>query len=235
LAREARIAGSTPETKVAKRVMASTKSRIGPSMRMSIQNGGRVLAMAPLKSFTPIAASPTPSTAPMPARASGSVRNWRMIRPRVAPTAVRMPTSFARMAACESSRLATLAQAMSSTRNTANSMVISSWRGSLPMMESVYGSTYAVMSLLVSGFCWATRRATPATSTPAASRVTPGLRRPKTSHPSSSARRAGIARRRGTQICSATGNAKRFGMMPITSAGSALTRMLRPMMERSPP
>ena len=56
-----------------------------------------------------------------------------MTAEREAPSAVRMPTSFVRCAARSSNRLATLAQAMSSTKNTAPSIVYSNCRGSVPM------------------------------------------------------------------------------------------------------
>ncbi len=46
-----------------------------------------------------------------------------MVRARLAPSAVRMATSLLRDAVRASSRLATLAQAMSSTPNTAASIV----------------------------------------------------------------------------------------------------------------
>ncbi len=55
-----------------------------------------------------------------PASDSSRLSNnvWRMMRPRLAPSASRTPISFCRAAARAISRLATLAQAISSTRPT---------------------------------------------------------------------------------------------------------------------
>jgi hypothetical protein len=50
-----------------------------------------------------------------------SVRSWRTSRSREAPSALRMAISFPRAAARDSSRLATLAQAISRTKPTAPS------------------------------------------------------------------------------------------------------------------
>ena len=63
-------------------------------------------------------ASSNPSTAPRNDMTTASVTSWRMRRPRLAPSARRMPISFCRPDARASSMLATFAQAISSTRPT---------------------------------------------------------------------------------------------------------------------
>ena len=65
------------------------------------------------------AASSRPAIPPISASTRLSVSSWRTSRPRVAPSDNRMPISFRRAADLASSRLATFAQAMSSTRPTA--------------------------------------------------------------------------------------------------------------------
>ena len=77
-----------------------------------------------------------------PARESNtlSVSNWRTMRPRPAPIAARMANSRLRPVARTSSRLATLAHAISSTSPTAPSIVSSELRAS-PMMLSRNGPT----------------------------------------------------------------------------------------------
>ena len=80
-------------------------------------------AIARLNVRTPKYAAAMPKAVPTAARTNASVRNCLTTAPRDAPSAVRMPTSFVRCAARSSSRLATFAQAMSSTKNTAPSIV----------------------------------------------------------------------------------------------------------------
>ena len=67
----------------------------------------------------PTAARAMPSGAEAAPSKTLSVSSWRTIRPRPAPRAARTDISRARAVARASSRLATLAQAMSSTRVTA--------------------------------------------------------------------------------------------------------------------
>ena len=77
-----------------------------------------------------------------PARESNtlSVSNWRTMRARPAPSAERIANSRLRTVARTSSRLATLAQEISSTSPTAPSIISSELRAS-PMMLSRNGPT----------------------------------------------------------------------------------------------
>ena len=67
----------------------------------------------------PTQASAMPSGAETAPSSRLSVSSWRMMRPRPAPRAARTDISRARAVARASSRLATLAQAISSTKVTA--------------------------------------------------------------------------------------------------------------------
>src|SRR5262249_37284603 len=60
----------------------------------------------------------TPTAAPSAAMTNAAVRSWRTSRPRLAPTARRMPISRCRPEARASSMLATFAHAISSTSPT---------------------------------------------------------------------------------------------------------------------
>ena len=74
----------------------------------------------------PAKATNHPNTPLMIDRMTLSIRSWRTIRPRPAPTAIRMEISRDRAAARDKSMLATSAQAISSTKPTANSMAMNS-------------------------------------------------------------------------------------------------------------
>ena len=69
-----------------------------------------------------------------------SVSTWLMMRPREPPSAARMAISRLRPVARTSSRLATLAQAISSTKPTAPISTNSDWR-TLRTSTSPIGST----------------------------------------------------------------------------------------------
>ncbi len=60
-----------------------------------------------------------PATPPIADSNRHSVSNWRKMRPRVAPSAVRIPISLWRSSVCARRRPARLAQAISSTAATA--------------------------------------------------------------------------------------------------------------------
>ena len=84
-------------------------------MRYGTSSAGTRARSAPI----PRAASAMPSGAETAPSTTLSVSSWRTIRPRPAPIAARTDISRARAVARASSRLATLAQAMSSTKVTA--------------------------------------------------------------------------------------------------------------------
>ncbi|MSR21474.1 MAG: hypothetical protein EXR91_10975 [Gemmatimonadetes bacterium] len=93
------------------------------STRNTIQKGGFVGAIARSNHVTPSQATPVPRTAATAAIARASRSICRTTCVRLAPIAVRMPTSRVLTAARASRRLATLAHAMRSTRETVASML----------------------------------------------------------------------------------------------------------------
>ena len=70
--------------------------------------------------ITPVSQTFSKSPAAVPSKASSrlSARSWRTMRPRSAPIASRMASSLRRLEARASSRLETLAHAISSTNPT---------------------------------------------------------------------------------------------------------------------
>ena len=78
--------------------------------------------------WTPHQASSRPRPAPSAASTRLSVSSWRAMRPRPAPSAARTASSRRRPVARTSSRLATFAQAMISTKATAPSSSSSAGR-----------------------------------------------------------------------------------------------------------
>ena len=139
--------------------------------------------MAALNTILGIHAVST-SPAPPPARASKvlSVSNWRITRPRLAPSESRRPISFCRLTARARSRLAKFAQTINNTRLTA------------PMSNAITGTTFPrVLGLmyeagdmttlkpwLVAGYSNSRRRDRTVISACACSRVTPDFKRPAT-------------------------------------------------------
>ena len=104
-----------------------------------------------------------------------------MTRQRVAPSAMRTAISRARCAERDSSRLATLAQAMSSTNPTAPIMDRNTARIGPPLNRSLKVATaMRVTSLFVSGYWAASRPAIVFISVCACVRVWSCFRRPKT-------------------------------------------------------
>ncbi len=107
----------------------SVKAITGASMPISSARGSSP-GLSATTERTPQYASSRPSTPPASASSRLSVSSWRTSRSRLAPSAVRTAISFERAAARASNRLATLAQAMSSTNPTAPSSTSSAGRTS---------------------------------------------------------------------------------------------------------
>ncbi len=117
--REARKAGIVPARMVERNVRPITNA-ITPGSRLATsQSGNSWLARAALKKSIPILATTRPAAAPTTESTRASASSCDTVRHRLAPSAVRIATSFDRMRVRASSRLATFAQAMSSTPNTA--------------------------------------------------------------------------------------------------------------------
>jgi len=152
-------------------VNASTR----PSMAISSRRG-RLLGPSSDSNFTPHFAKSRPNAPPITARSRLSVSNCPISRARLAPSAVRIAISRSRTVARASNRLATFADAMSSTNATAPRSTSSAERTS-PTIASSSGVTRKLMLELVAGFCCSIRRAMAASSPRACSIVAPGFNR----------------------------------------------------------
>ena len=111
--RASRHAGATPKTSAAMRPAAA----VNASMRESSGSSRDTASVASwaTRSRLPQCATATPAAAPMAASSRLSISSWRASRPRDAPSASRTLHSWPRAVARASSRLAMLAQAISST------------------------------------------------------------------------------------------------------------------------
>ncbi len=101
---------------------------VNPSTRQSRSSVVTPLSCSGIKFLSTLKlqlASTSPSAPPASDSIKFSVSNWRMMRPRPAPRAVRTAISRLRPVARASSRFAMLAQAISSTHPTAPSKIIS--------------------------------------------------------------------------------------------------------------
>ena len=126
---------------------------------------------------TPQLASRAPAAPPARARITLSTSAWRMSRQRGAPSAARTANSRSRDAARASIRLATLAQAMSSTSDTAPK-TIRMVRREPPTTCSLSGTTVAPHPVSKAGSSDSSWRAMRDISVWARSTVTPSLSRP---------------------------------------------------------
>ncbi len=123
LAPDALRAGRIPASTAATSTSAIVNSSAAPSMRNAVQNGRSACASAPSIRRTPTQAITSPIAAPTAASANVSDRNCSTMRRRLAPSAERIAISLLRTETRASSRLATLTQAMTSTRKTVATMV----------------------------------------------------------------------------------------------------------------
>ena len=122
--RDALSAGTSPEMSPLKIASRATN----PSDCQSIPASDNRGVSAPSADFNTarnrnVKASPNPP--PASANTTLSVKSWRNIRPRDAPSETRSAISLERATDRESNRLATLAQAISSTKPTAHNSNIS--------------------------------------------------------------------------------------------------------------
>ncbi len=121
---------------------------------------------------------PIPIAPPISESTTLSVSSCRTMRRRPAPSADRTASSRVRTVARASSRLATFAQQMRSTKPTTPRNSIDVSRRSLPIIESCSPSSVTPRPLLVSGNSDASASATVPRSASAALIVTPGFSRP---------------------------------------------------------
>ena len=128
---------STPTSTAAAAQNATTRAS-----KVTVTDAGRTPAGITAGAAARIAApTAAPSTPPTAASTRLSVSNWRTTRPRPAPSAERIASSRDRAVARASSRLATLAQQMSSTKPTTPRNSIEVTRRSLPMIAWRTGTT----------------------------------------------------------------------------------------------
>ena len=172
----ARSAGTRLKASPVSAVSATAK----PSTRRSIAGPpaiGRAAGTRRASSGTAPHANATPSTPPRAPSSRPSVASWRTMRSRPAPMAARTASSCARARPRPSSRLARLAQAMSSTHSEAPQSATSSsrdWRGS----SSRIAITAMPLSPSSAGNCRRWFAATTSMSARALASVAPGLSRP---------------------------------------------------------
>ena len=137
--RAARSAGARPKIAADRIDSVSVNSSTPPLIRISCRRGTLWLPRACIHP-SPQYANSRPSAPPPSPRRTLSVSSWRTMRPRLAPSAARIASSFCRLTPRDSSRFATLAQAMSSTQATAP-MRSASERRTPPTTCSCSGTT----------------------------------------------------------------------------------------------
>ena len=165
---------STPETTESATVNSST----GTFSSITVSDGSMNCGISATTARITRNASPMPTAPPTSASTRLSVRSCRAISTRDAPSAVRTVTSRCRAVPRARSRLATLAQAMSSRKPTAASSSHSEFfvAGLRKLLRN--GSTLGVQPRLESGNSAACRSATSFSRALACSTVTPGFSRP---------------------------------------------------------
>src|ERR1035438_4877724 len=126
----------------------------------------------------PHLANSRPRTAPTAASTMLSVSSWRNRRCRPAPRAVRTATSRQRPAARANCRLATLAQAIKSTKNAEPRSMAEYTMIRLPAAYRSNVHARKRRLVLVSGCSFSRRNAMPATSAANCAGVRPGFNRP---------------------------------------------------------
>ncbi len=141
--REAANAGNNPN----RTPVRSETASVNPSSRQSrpmpepsSPMRGSPAGLTASSARTPAKPNASPSTPPAIASIMLSVKSWRTIRVRLAPSAARMANSRLRPVARTSSRLATLAHAINSTNATAPSRISNDRRESATI-ESRNSST----------------------------------------------------------------------------------------------
>jgi hypothetical protein len=172
-------AGTAPNTRPVISVVPIVIRTIVRSTSNVIQYGTVVGIMRVMNSSIVHVPSRSPSVPPATASRKLSVRNCRTMRSREAPIASRTATSRCRAEPRASSRLATLAQAISNTKPTAPSIVRKTGRTSRAM-RSFMGTTHADWLRLVSPCRCSSPRMKVDRRASACSTLTPGASRADT-------------------------------------------------------
>ena len=181
-------------------------------MRITVSSGRVPAGISEITAFSPKYASPQPTAEAAAASTKLSTSSCRISRPRVAPSVTRIAISRSRAVARASNKLATLLQAISSKRKTAASNAYSVVL-KLPMRlsTSVWATTVNFSGNRPRGSAFCRWCAIASSSAPAASALTPGLRRP-IRWPSASSALMGIQRLAPKAL-------KCTGMMPTRIRG----------------
>ncbi len=228
-------AGARPTRRPVIRVSTAAAAKTAASTRTSFSRGASAGARATSAS-TPHMPSSRPATPPAAAMTRLSVASCRTIRPRLAPSAMRVASSRRRPDARASSRLAMLAQAMSSTKVTAPASATSAGR-ICPVTRSARGWTRNPVRALASG-CSISSCAARAVAAPCAwASPVPGARRATVRR--KTAPRTGLARSRPsgrqTSASASTTGRNAGGSTPMISCGSPASTTRRPTAAASPP
>ena len=150
-------AGTRPKMIPVARQTAAMKAKTVSSIVNSIQYGLPTLCVAASNHRTPATARPKPAMPAMSASMTLSTSNCRTTRHRLAPSATRTEISCVRCADRASKRLATFAQAISSTKATAPCSARKISRIGPLLARSLYGIRVGVMFSFVAGYAWARR------------------------------------------------------------------------------
>ncbi len=162
------------------RVKLKTRQSSGTSEPFSPIRG-RFAVLTARSTRMPTVPSSKPSPPPTRASTTLSVRTWRAMRQREPPSAVRMATSRLRLVARTRSRLATLAQAISSTKPTAPTSTSSDWRTRRTSTSPSRSTSNPFLASPSAPGNWLSKTAREAcTRARACGRVTPGFSRPAT-------------------------------------------------------
>lgn len=165
--------GTKPNTIATSIEVARVNSKILTSSPISSARG-KASGIALIAVRVAHTAKSNPAAPPAQARRMLSVSNCLMARPCVAPSAARIANSRARPVERARSKLATFAQAISSTNPTAPSNT-NSIGATSPTMSSLNGFTNIPVPLFTSGYASARFRATESMSKRACASVTSGF------------------------------------------------------------
>ncbi len=148
--RAACTAGARPNSTPAPRAMAPVNPTTLRSRPISSTRGNHA-GMMDTRPRIPHTVSTSPATPAMAARTRLSIRSWRLIRSRPAPSAERTAISRPRSAARASSRFATFAHAISRTNSTATLTMEVASRNSVSNRASSSRTRFTPTDWFVSG------------------------------------------------------------------------------------
>ena len=232
-ARPAISAGSRPETSATASVDSSAATSTGRLIERSARRGMES-GSTPRLTLTSAHASARPAAAPTDASSRPSVSVCRSSRARLAPSARRTPSSPVRPAARAIWRLATLAQATSSSRPTAMTSRRMRCGRSSPTIQSNTGSSRALHPPLSAGNSRARAPATAASSACASSGVTPAARRPTTARRLSPRPSVAGSAASGTHRSTSREKPTSCGAMPTTVRATPSTEIGAPIRSSRP-